>query len=66
MSGVVGTAVLAGAVGAGLSWGVARIVGVDPGIAALVTGVVLVALVGGLGHQARRRAAGTGARQPPA
>ncbi len=51
---IIGTALLAGITGAGFSFGAARVLGADAGIAALVSGVLLAAFVGGLMLRQRR------------
>jgi hypothetical protein len=60
MTRILGTALLAGCVGAGFSWGAGQALGVDAWIAAVVSGVLLFAIVGGLMLQERRR--GTASR----
>ena len=57
---IVGTALLAGAVGAGFSWGTARLLGVNAWISAVVSGLLLVGVVGGLMIQERRRGRDSG------
>ena len=51
---IIGTALLAGVMGAGFSFGAARALGADAGIAAPVSGVLLATIVGGLMLRQRR------------